>query len=84
MPTNVLVVYYSLYGHIYQMARAVAEGASGVEDVEVRVRRVPEFEEVRAKIASQDWHKKVEAMQKDVPIVTLDDLRWADGICWKM
>jgi NAD(P)H dehydrogenase (quinone) len=82
MPTNVLVVYYSLYGHILQMARAVSEGAKSVGEVEVRLRRVAEFEEVRSKIASQEWHQKVEAMQKDVPIATHDDLRWADGICW--
>jgi multimeric flavodoxin WrbA len=32
MPTKILVVYYSSYGHIYQMAQAVAEGAKGSGD----------------------------------------------------
>lgn len=40
--TKVLVLYYSMYGHIETMAGAVAEGAAGVEGVEVTVKRVPE------------------------------------------
>ena len=42
MATNVLVAYYSTYGHIYQMAQAVAEGAKSEADIEVRLRRIPE------------------------------------------
>nr|WP_290700347.1 NAD(P)H:quinone oxidoreductase [Halomonas sp. UBA3074] len=40
--TKVLVLYYSMYGHIDTMAHAVAEGAKGVSGVEVTVKRVPE------------------------------------------
>ncbi|MBX3176509.1 MAG: NAD(P)H:quinone oxidoreductase [Candidatus Hydrogenedentes bacterium] len=40
--TKVLVLYYSMYGHIETMAGAVAEGARSVEGVEVTVKRVPE------------------------------------------
>ncbi|MDX1540215.1 MAG: NAD(P)H:quinone oxidoreductase [Geminicoccaceae bacterium] len=40
--TKVLVLYYSMYGHIETLAGAVAEGAGSVEGVEVTVRRVPE------------------------------------------
>jgi NAD(P)H dehydrogenase (quinone) len=40
--TRVLVLYYSMYGHIEAMAQAVAEGARAVEGVEVAVKRVPE------------------------------------------
>lgn len=39
---KVLVLYYSMYGHIETMARAVAEGAQKVDGVEVTVKRVPE------------------------------------------
>ncbi|MDR5738962.1 MULTISPECIES: NAD(P)H:quinone oxidoreductase [unclassified Caballeronia] len=39
---KVLVLYYSMYGHVETMAQAVAEGASGVAGVEVTVKRVPE------------------------------------------
>ncbi len=41
--TKVLVLYYSSYGHIETMAKAVAEGARGVDGVEVTVKRVPEL-----------------------------------------
>ncbi|PAU78289.1 NAD(P)H:quinone oxidoreductase [Halomonas salipaludis] len=40
--TKVLVLYYSMYGHIDAMAKAVAEGAAKVAGVEVTVKRVPE------------------------------------------
>lgn len=39
---KVLVLYYSMYGHIETMARAVAEGASKADGAEVVVKRVPE------------------------------------------
>lgn len=41
--TKVLVLYYSTYGHIETLARSVAEGAGGVEGVEVTVKRVAEL-----------------------------------------
>ncbi len=40
--TKVLVLYHSMYGHIDTLAKTVAEGARGVEGVEVVVKRVPE------------------------------------------
>ena len=39
---NILVLYYSMYGHIETMANKVAEGARGVADTTVAVKRVPE------------------------------------------
>ena len=39
---KVLVLYYSMYGHIEQMAEAVAAGAASVPGVEVTLKRVPE------------------------------------------
>lgn len=40
--TKVLVLYYSMYGHIDTLAGAVAEGAKRIDGVEVTVKRVPE------------------------------------------
>ncbi|WP_018918634.1 NAD(P)H:quinone oxidoreductase [Vreelandella zhanjiangensis] len=40
--TKVLVLYYSMYGHVDTLAKAVAEGAKKVSGVEVSVKRVPE------------------------------------------
>jgi NAD(P)H dehydrogenase (quinone) len=41
--TKLLVLYYSMYGHIETMAGAIAEGARSVEGVQVTVKRVPEI-----------------------------------------
>ncbi len=41
--TKVLVLYYSMYGHVETLAGAVGEGARAVEGVEVTVKRVPEL-----------------------------------------
>ena len=41
--TKILVLYYSSYGHVETMANAVAEGAGGVDGVEVTLKRVPEL-----------------------------------------
>jgi NAD(P)H dehydrogenase (quinone) len=42
MTTKILVLYYSMYGHIDTLAKAVAEGAAAVDGVEVTVKHVPE------------------------------------------
>jgi NAD(P)H dehydrogenase (quinone) len=77
---KILVVYYSMYGHILQMARAVAEGAGAVADAEVILRRVEEFPSVRDKIQASLHGRLVEEQQKDIPVCTLEDLEAADGI----
>ncbi len=46
--TKVLVLYYSMYGHIETMANTVAEGARSVEGVDVTVKRVPETMDTEA------------------------------------
>ena len=40
---KVKIVFYSLYGHIYRMAEAVAEGAREVERAQVELLQVPEL-----------------------------------------
>jgi NAD(P)H dehydrogenase (quinone) len=41
--TKLLVLYYSMYGHIETMAGEIAEGARSIEGVQVTVKRVPEL-----------------------------------------
>lgn len=52
---KILVLYYSMYGHIETMASAVAEGARSVEGTEVLIKRVPELmpEEVARKAGAK-------------------------------
>lgn len=82
MATNILVVYYSAYGHVFQMAKAVEQGANSVPDTDVRLRRVPELAAAQQAMSTQESYVKAQEAQASVREVTLDDLRWADGICW--
>ena len=52
---KLLVLYYSMYGHVETMAQAIAEGARQVEGMEVTVKRVPELmsPEVAAKYGAK-------------------------------
>lgn len=77
---KVLVVYYSLYGHVWRLAQAVQEGARSVPGVEVVLRRVQEFEEIRRKTEEQEPVRALREQQREIPVCTLDDLRAADGV----
>ena len=77
---KVLVVYYSLYGHVLQLAQAVVEGVKSVAGVEAVLRRVQEFDEVEQEMAQHPHALEVWNHQKDIPVCTLDDLKEADGI----
>jgi NAD(P)H dehydrogenase (quinone) len=75
---KVLIVYYSMYGHINRMAEAIAEGAKSVKGAEVVLRRVPETlpQEVLVKMGAVEAQKKFE----NIPIATVDELGSADAI----
>ena len=75
---KVLIVYYSMYGHVYKMAKAAAEGAQLVENVEGILRRVPETlpKEVLEKMGATEALRQ----QVDVPVCTVDELGEADAI----
>jgi NAD(P)H dehydrogenase (quinone) len=77
---KVLVVYYSMYGHVLQLAQAAGEGVRSVEGAEPVMRRVPEFDEVKAEIQEHKHALAVWDRHKDVPECTLKDLEEADGI----
>lgn len=62
---KLLVLYYSMYGHIETMANAVAEGAKRVKGVEVTIRRVPET--MNAERFAQVGGKTDQAAQEATP-----------------
>lgn len=78
---KVLIVYYSTYGNVYKMARLVAEGVHQVKDTEAVIRRVPELMP-EAVIQSIEDMKAGAEMQKEVPIVALDDFKEAGAIAF--
>lgn len=71
---KVLVLYYSMYGHIEIMAKAVAEGARSVAGTEVTIKRVPE-------LIPEDMARKAGAkLDQEAPIATVDELANYDAI----
>jgi len=77
---KILVAYYSLYGHMLEMAHAVAEGAREVSGMDVRLRRIQEFDAVEKAIDGNEYLRQVRDKQSHIPVCTLDDLREADGM----
>jgi NAD(P)H dehydrogenase (quinone) len=77
---KILVVYYSMYGHILKMVRAAAEGAQSVAGTEVILRRVPDLEYNLPKLQGSKHAQDVLAQQKDIPLATMADLQNADGV----
>jgi NAD(P)H dehydrogenase (quinone) len=72
--TKVLVLYYSMYGHVETMAKAVAEGARSVEGVAVDIKRVPELmPEDAARAAGVK-------LDQEAPIATVAELPNYDAI----
>ena len=71
---KVLVVYYSSYGHIEQMARAVAEGAGSVAGTDVTVKCVAEL--VPEDVARKSGMK----IDQDAPIASPSELADYDAI----
>ena len=72
--TRVLVLYYSSYGHIEAMAQAVAEGAAGVPETDVVVKRVPEL--VPDEVAQASGIK----LDQAAPVATPEELADYDAI----
>ena len=71
---KVLVLYYSMYGHIETMAKAVAEGARSVEGAEVTIKRVPD-------LVPEDVARKAGAkVDQAASIATVDELPNYDAI----
>lgn len=75
---KILVVYYSMYGHIHAMAQAIADGARSVDGAEVELRRVSETlpKEVLGKMGALEAQKAL----VDVPICDVDELVAADAV----
>ncbi|MBI5015656.1 MAG: NAD(P)H:quinone oxidoreductase [Deltaproteobacteria bacterium] len=78
MTTKIQVVFYSMYGHIYRMAEAVAAGAREVPDAEVSLYQVPEL--MPDAILEQYGAKAARAAFAHVPVATVERLAEADAV----
>lgn len=75
---KVLIVFYSMYGHIAKMAEAIAEGVREVPGCEAVLRRVPETlsADILGKMGAVEAQKALAA----IPVATMEDLEAADAI----
>src|SRR4030042_2737955 len=75
---KVLIVYYSMYGHVLRLAEAIAEGAREVTGTEVELRRVSRAlpEEVLKKMGALEPQKAF----AHIPVCKVEELASADAI----
>jgi NAD(P)H dehydrogenase (quinone) len=74
---KIKIVFHSMYGHIFQMAKAVAEGAQSA-GAEVQLLQVPEL--VPEDVLEASGAAAAKKAFADVPIAKVDDLADADAI----
>lgn len=78
MKPKIMVLYYSMFGNTYAMAKAVAQGITE-EGGEALLRTTAELVP-QAVIDSNENMKKAKKTQKDVPIAKPEELEKIDGI----
>jgi NAD(P)H dehydrogenase (quinone) len=78
MSIKVQVIFYSMYGHVYKMAQAVAEGVKQVPGAEVSISQVAEL--VPEDVLEKYGAKAARASFASVPIATVDQLPEAHAI----
>lgn len=76
--TKILIVYYSLFGHIHRMAEAVALGIQDVPGCKAVLRRVSETlpPGVPEKMGAGEFQKEFSR----IPVCTMEELAGADAI----
>jgi NAD(P)H dehydrogenase (quinone) len=78
MSVRLQVVFYSMFGHVWRLAEAVAEGAREVTEVEVSMLQVPEL--VPDQALERTGAKAARAAFAHVPVAQAAQLAEADGI----
>jgi len=73
MSVSILVLYYSRYGSVKQMAQHIARGIESVPDAEARIRTVPAVSCVTQAIEPP-------IPEEGAPFATLNDLKECDGL----
>ena len=75
---KILILYYSMFGHVHRMAEAEAEGAREIPGTDVIMARVPETlpMDVLEKVGAREAQKKF----AHIPVCTLQELAAADAV----
>jgi NAD(P)H dehydrogenase (quinone) len=77
---KIAIVYYSAYGHTYELARALENGAKSA-GAETRLRKVRELAPDEVIATQKGWADHRVATQH-VPEAKLEDLEWADAFAF--
>jgi len=78
MSVNIQVVFYSMYGHIYTMAKAIVEGVKEVDGADVTLYQVSEL--VPDEILEKSGAKAAREAFAHIPLISPDQLAEADAI----
>lgn len=73
-----LIVFYSLYGHVWQMAEAVAKGVAQVPGATADLRRVPET--LSPELVKNLGGSEAQARMSHIPLCSVDELPGYDAI----
>jgi NAD(P)H dehydrogenase (quinone) len=75
---RIFIVFYSMYGHIFKMAEAVAEGASSVSGADAQLFQVAEL--TPDEVLEKSGAKKARQAFAHVPVMKPEQLSEADAI----
>jgi NAD(P)H dehydrogenase (quinone) len=75
---NIQIVFYSMYGHIYQMAEAVKQGAESVSGTKVTIFQVPEL--IPDEFLVKSGAKIMQDKFRHIPVIKVEQLVEADAI----
>lgn len=75
---KVLVVFYSMYAHVYRLAEAVAEGAGELKGIDVSMRQVPEL--MPDEVLEKSGAKAAREAFAHVPVAEVAELAQADAV----
>ncbi len=75
---KIKIVFYSMYGHVFSLAEAIAEGARNVEGCTVELLQVPEL--MSDDVLEKHGATKARSAFAHIPIATVDCLADADAL----
>lgn len=77
MKTIIHVIFHSMYGHIYQLAEGIAEGARQTADTQVTLFQIPEL--MSDSILHASGAKTAKQAFEHIPTVNFEQLPYADA-----
>ena len=75
---NIQIIFYSMYGHVYRLAEAIAEGARSVPGTAVTLYQVPEL--VPQKVLEESGAAEARKAFSNIPVAKPDQMAEADAV----